>query len=178
MGERKIVKLKVFTLRMNPSSGTFDDKELSDFQLGKDILEVSEHFLIHEKTPTLVLVLRYRELPDSARPPSSEESRKDWRAELDGEGQKIYDELRLWRSRKAKREGMPPHLIFNNRELSELAMKHPETLTQLRQIQGIGEAKSQRWGEEILSLMAKLVQHKPAEHPSQAPINPQKEGGG
>ncbi|MBI5245271.1 MAG: hypothetical protein HY922_16535 [Elusimicrobia bacterium] len=74
------MKLKVFTLRMNPATGIFDDRELCEFQLGKDVLEVSEHFLVHEKTPTLVLVLRYRELPDGAsRPP--ETARKDWRAQ-------------------------------------------------------------------------------------------------
>ncbi|MBI4368903.1 MAG: HRDC domain-containing protein [Elusimicrobia bacterium] len=164
------MKLKVFTLRMNPASGIFDDKELSDFQLGKDILEVSEHFLIHEKNPTLVLVLRYRETPDDRRPP--EETRKDWRTELDPDGQRIYDELRLWRGRKAKKEGMPPYLILNNRELAELAMKRPATLTQLRQIQGIGEAKSQRWGEEILALIAKLAGHQSVEFPSDTPTIP------
>ena len=49
------MKIKVLTLRLNSASGTFNDKELADFQLGKDILEVSEHFLIHDKIPTLVL---------------------------------------------------------------------------------------------------------------------------
>ena len=34
----------------------------------------------------------------------------------------MYDELRLWRGRKAKHEGIPPYLILNNRELAELAM--------------------------------------------------------
>lgn len=160
------MKLKVFTLRLDPATGTFNDKELTDFQLGKDILEVSEHFLIHDKIPTLVLVLRYREVPDSLRQSSPEEPRKDWRAELDAAGQKIYDELRLWRGRKAKREGMPPYLILNNRELAELSMKRPASTFQLRQIQGIGEAKSQRWGEEILSLIAKLTGHRSDDQPA------------
>ena len=76
------MKLKIFTLRLSPSNGTFDDKELVDFQLGKEVLEVSEHFLVHEKAPTLILVLSYRDLPDGARPARDAE-RKDWRAELD-----------------------------------------------------------------------------------------------
>jgi ribonuclease D len=99
--------------------------------------------------------LRYRELPDGARG-APEAARKDWRAELDEPGQRIYDELRLWRGRKAKREGMPPYLILNNRELAELAMRKPATLAKLREIDGIGEAKSARWGEEILALLVKL----------------------
>ena len=53
------MKLRVFTLRMNPATGVFDDKEVSEFQLGKDVIDVSEHFLVHERTPTLTLVVRY-----------------------------------------------------------------------------------------------------------------------
>lgn len=94
------MKLKIFTLRLNPATGLFDEGELASFQLGKDVIEISEHFLVHEKTPTLLLVLRYRELPDgdgAHRQP--EAARKDWRAELDAQGQRIYDEFRLWRGR-------------------------------------------------------------------------------
>ncbi len=165
------MKLKVFTLRMNPTTGNFDDAGLSEFQLGKDVLEASEHLLVHEKTPTLVLVLRYREVPDDRRSPDA--ARKDWRAELDPAGQRIYDELRLWRGRRAKQEGMPPYLILNNRELAELAMKKPTSLAKLQEIEGIGEAKSQRWGEELLGLLEKLVA--PKVETAAAPAQP---GGG
>lgn len=162
------MKIKVFTLRMKAETGAFDDKELAEFQMGKDVIELSEHFLVHEKTPTMTLVLRYRELPDGARQ-SPEAARKDWRAELDEPGKRIYDELRLWRGRKAKREGMPPYLILNNRELAELAVRKPDSIAKLREIAGIGEAKSERWGEEILALLAKLcaaAPQKPAGGPS------------
>ncbi len=158
------MKLKIFTLRLDPATGKFDDKDLAEFQLGKDMIEVSEHFLVHEKTPTLVLVVRYRELPDGAHA-SPEAVRKDWRAELDDPGKRIYDEMRLWRGRKAKREGMPPYLILNNRELAELAMKRPASLAMLREIDGIGEAKSARWGEEILALLAGLAAGSAAQKP-------------
>ena len=148
------MKLKIFTLRMNPATGKFDDAELAAFQSDKDVIELSEHFLTHEKTPTLVLVLQYRETSGAARQ-APEAARKDWRGELDESGKRLYDELRLWRGRKAKREGIPPYLILNNRELAELSMKRPLNVTQLREIDGIGEAKSARWGEELLALMIK-----------------------
>ncbi|MBI5630563.1 MAG: HRDC domain-containing protein [Elusimicrobia bacterium] len=149
------MKLKVFTLRLNSGTGRFDESGLDEFQLGKDVIEATEHFIVHERAPTLILVVRYREVAENLRA-SSEAPRKDWRGELDPAGQRIYDEMRLWRGRTAKREGMPPYLILNNRELAELAMKRPVSLAQLREINGIGEAKSQRWGEEMLAVLAKL----------------------
>ncbi len=77
------MKLKIFTLRLNPATGLFDEGELTGFQLCKDVIDVSEHSLVHEKTPTLLLVLRYRELPNGGGASQSPEAaRKDWRAEL------------------------------------------------------------------------------------------------
>lgn len=173
------MKLKIFTVRIDPATGKFDDRELVEFQSDKDVIELSEHFLIHEKTPTLALVLRYRTMPDGARQ-SPETARRDWREDLDAEGKRIYDELRLWRGRKARREGMPPYLILNNRELAQLAMRRPASAAQLREIEGIGEAKSGRWGEEILALLAKLCAaagQKPAAGPSAVSPPPPQEGG-
>ena len=55
--------------------------------------------------PTLLLVVRYRDFPaGTARASSPDAQRKDWRAELDPLGQRVYDEMRLWRGRTAKRE--------------------------------------------------------------------------
>lgn len=171
------MKLKIFTLRLNPATGLFDEGELTSFQLGKDVIDVSEHFLVHEKTPTLLLVLRYRELPDNgggARQ-SPETARKDWRAELDVPGQRVYDEFRLWRGRKAKHEGLPPYLILNNRELAELVMKRPANISQLREIEGVGEAKAKRWGDEMLALLEKLATKPPEVQPT--PITRESGGG-
>jgi ribonuclease D len=63
-------------------------------------------------------------------------------------------ELRSWRGRTAKREGMPPYLICNNRQLAALAARRPDCVAALREIEGLGEAKAERWGEEILKLIA------------------------
>ena len=173
------MKLKVFTVRMNPATGLFDERDLAAFQIGKEVIEVSEHFLIHEKTPTLLLVVKYRELAEGA-PTPPEALRKDWRAELDPQGRRIYDEMRLWRGRKAKQDGMPPYLILNNRELANLAVKGPKTISQLREIDGIGEAKAKRWGEEILSVLAKLTsvvggENPPKDAPPSLPETPEEE---
>ena len=151
------MKLKVFTVRMNPATGLFDEGELAAFQMGKEVLDVSEHFLVHERVPTLLLIVKYRDLPEGARAAPVDVARKDWRAELDLLGQRIYDELRLWRGRKAKQDGLPPYLILNNRELADLAGKRPKSLSELREIDGVGEAKANRWGQEMLLVLSKLL---------------------
>ena len=55
-------------LRWSDEAGGLDDRELEAFMEGRAVLEVAEHFFIHDKQPTLVLTLSYRdEAPDDGR---------------------------------------------------------------------------------------------------------------
>lgn len=104
------MKLKVVTLRFDDETGGFDDRELLDFVGDEDqpreVLEVSEHFFVHDRRPTWALLLSYRDIP---RPGEKKtEARKDWRAELDDRGRLLFDEVRKWRAATCKRDGLPP----------------------------------------------------------------------
>jgi ribonuclease D len=70
----------------------------------------------------------------------------------------LYDELRIWRGRVAKRDGLPPYVVLTNREIAEIAGHRPVSLAALQDIEGFGEAKSKRWGEEILAALASVGQ--------------------
>lgn len=148
------MRVAVLTMRLDPATGTFDAGELDRFHAGREVLEVGEHFFVHERTPTLVLVIRYRDAEPARYPRPDAQPRKDWRAELDPPAKALYDELRTWRGRRAKHEGMPPFLILGNRELAAVAATRPDSLTALRGIDGIGAAKVERWGAEILAVLA------------------------
>jgi ribonuclease D len=62
--------------------------------------------------------------------------------------------LRDWRSRRSHKEGMPSFLILNNRQLAAISAAQPASLTALRGVEGIGESRSIRWGQEILGVVA------------------------
>lgn len=47
------MKLKIFTLKFSESSGGFDDEPVQNFITDKEVVEYSEHFFVHEKTPFL-----------------------------------------------------------------------------------------------------------------------------
>jgi superfamily II DNA helicase RecQ len=147
------MKLKVFTLRMDPATGAFDDRELVDFQAEREILDASEHLVVRDGVPVLALVVRWREAPRDGR---ADYPRKDWRGELDPAAQRAYDALRDWRSRASKRDGLPPYLVLTNRELADIASRRPASLAALQEAPGVGESKAARWGEEILAVLAAL----------------------
>ena len=97
------MKVKVLTLRWSDETGGLDDRELDAFLEGRAVLEVSEHFFIHDKQPTLVLTLSYRdEAPEDARARNGSAkagtTRTDPRKGMDQVERARYDALRLWRN--------------------------------------------------------------------------------
>ena len=62
--------------------------------------------------------------------------------------------LRGWRSKKASELGVPPYTLFWDRTLDELCTRRPATSTDLQSIWGFGEQKLQRFGQEILAIIA------------------------
>ena len=53
----------------------------------------------------------------------------------------LFNTLRDWRSERARKEGVPPYLIFNNRTLLEILQKLPDSPTALGHVRGIGPGK-------------------------------------
>ncbi len=62
--------------------------------------------------------------------------------------------LRAWRTEKARQAGMPPYVILSDRHLEGIVERAPSTLRALAACTGIGPMKLERWGDEILSVLA------------------------
>ena len=69
--------------------------------------------------------------------------------------EELKKELREWRRVKALIEGVQAYIIFNDLTLDELVLKQPTTLEQLKQINGIGDFKVQKYGNEIIEIIIK-----------------------
>ena len=74
--------------------------------------------------------------------------------ELDAAGQAVFEALRRWRLESAAREGVPAYVVASDRTLRDLAMLRPRTPAELVLAHGIGPQKAERYGAEILAVVA------------------------
>ncbi|HJU37526.1 MAG TPA: ATP-dependent DNA helicase UvrD2 [Gaiellaceae bacterium] len=65
--------------------------------------------------------------------------------------------LREWRLARARADEVPAFVVFNDRTLAELAARTPRTLAELAAVPGIGPAKLDRYGAELLARLAELA---------------------
>jgi superfamily II DNA helicase RecQ len=63
--------------------------------------------------------------------------------------------LREWRLARARADEVPAFVVFSDRTLAELAARSPRTLAELAAVPGIGPAKLERYGADVLAALAK-----------------------
>lgn len=68
-------------------------------------------------------------------------------------GHEKFERLRSWRSRRAAEENVPAYVIASDRTLLSVLQVLPRTKKELLRVHGIGEAKAERIGEEILAFV-------------------------
>jgi ATP-dependent DNA helicase RecQ len=66
----------------------------------------------------------------------------------------VFEQLRAWRAAAAKEQGVPAYVIFHDATLRQIAAQSPSTLADLAAVNGVGETKLARYGQQILDLLA------------------------
>lgn len=61
--------------------------------------------------------------------------------------------LKGWRRKRAKEDGVPPYVIFHDKTLLAIVDAEPARPEDLLAISGIGPAKLERYGEEVLNVL-------------------------
>ena len=74
--------------------------------------------------------------------------------DLTPEAAAVFERLRAWRTGSAKEQGVPPYVIFHDATLAQIAASQPSTLAGLAMVNGVGETKLARYGQQILDLLA------------------------
>lgn len=69
------------------------------------------------------------------------------------EDQSLFEDLRQWRAATAKEQGVPAYVILHDKTLKELAEERPTTRDQLMNISGMGTAKLERYGDDLLGII-------------------------
>jgi DNA helicase II / ATP-dependent DNA helicase PcrA len=65
----------------------------------------------------------------------------------------LYAALKRWRLQRAKADEIPAYVVFHNSTLAEIAERRPCSLAELAAVPGVGPAKLERFGAEVLEAL-------------------------
>ena len=66
----------------------------------------------------------------------------------------LFDALRAWRLGRAQEQGQPAFVVFTDATLQAICEQRPTSLAELARLPGIGQAKLDRYGADVLALCA------------------------
>lgn len=70
----------------------------------------------------------------------------------------LFDALRAARYELAKKEHIPPFVIFSDATLWDMAAHQPQTLEDMAAIKGVGEFKLNKYGKRFIDVIARTIE--------------------
>ncbi|PAP77772.1 RecQ family ATP-dependent DNA helicase [Rubrivirga marina] len=147
---------KLGTLGQGTVDGIYKDLLLKGFlRIGGD------EYPVVEMTPLGEHALDHRDAIDVEVPAFGSTSRSSSRSasvapsgELDADDEVLFESLRAWRAELARENGVPPYVVFNDKTLRAIAQSRPASEDEMLAVSGVGPAKWERYGADVLGLVA------------------------
>jgi ATP-dependent DNA helicase RecQ len=128
--------------------------------LAQGLLGVEGDFGVLALTPDSAAVLRrqrdnimFRREPERVRT-GRKPKLASVAADLSPEDAKLFERLREWRAGQAREQGVPAYVIFQDKTLREIASTRPADVHTLACVNGVGQAKLEKYGQDILEVLA------------------------
>ena len=68
----------------------------------------------------------------------------------------VFGDLKSWRLARATLDGIPPYVVFHDTTLAEIAVRRPGSASELATVAGVGPAKLERYGKDVLAVLARV----------------------
>ena len=141
-----------------PVTGGAASEELNRFLRSVRVLTVHREFVGQGDASFWALAVEYLPATDSAHPVIRGVSNKiDFKALLPPEDFALFARLREWRKQTANTEAVPVYTIFTNEQLAEMARRRCTSLSVLREIDGIGQGRLEKYGSAVIEVIGEFA---------------------
>lgn len=134
-------------------------EDLNRFLRSHRVLTVHREFVPQGENSFWALAVEYLEgaVPSVSGAGSGDgrgvKQRVDYKEVLSPADFALFAKLRDWRKTTAEQEGIPVYAVLSNEQLASIATRRPATAAQLREVEGIGEAKAGKYAEAVLEVV-------------------------
>ena len=87
--------------------------------------------------------------------------RKTRISEFESYDEALFEKLRVLRRKLAEEQQVPPFIIFSDMTLHEMCIYYPSTLSDMKKISGVGDAKLERYGTDFTSEIKAYLDNNP-----------------
>lgn len=127
------------------------EAELNGFLASHRVTAIDRQLVTTGPTPFWAISVTW--LEDRAFVDPKRGDRPDYRELLPEAEFTVFARLRAARKAWAERDGVPPYAVFTNEQLAAIAQRRVTSLAALGDIAGVGKAKLDKYGRDVLALV-------------------------
>ena len=142
---------EIINIPLSPATKSFNTEELNKFCLNKKIITTQVEFFQQDNSAFWTVFIEYDTILETIG------------KETDGlteAGRICFEELRRWRKEMAEKEGIPPFVIAKNSHFIDIINKETTTIEALKQINGFGQKKIEKYGKTITGIITAFYKEK------------------
>ena len=156
------MQFKLFSI---PASGAPEaEEELNQFLRSQRAVSVQRELVQTGAGAFWSFCVEYLLGPAPAGQKDGGRRRIDYKEVLSEEDFGLFAQLRDVRKQLAATEAIPVYAVCTNEHLAAMAKARPKSLSELKKIEGFGEAKAEKHGEVFLETIQMAEQHQSGEN--------------
>ena len=146
------MQLKLFILPIKNLAAP--EAEMNAFLRSHRVLAVKKEFVGDGENSFWTFCVEYLEsAPAGIAAPGSKLPKVDYKEVLQPAEFEVFSRLRDWRKGVAEKEGVPVYVVFTNEQLAEMVKKKVNSKAALKEIEGVGDARLEKYGDAVLERM-------------------------
>jgi superfamily II DNA helicase RecQ len=157
------MQLKFFKIPAHDAGGFAE--ELNAFLRGHRILSVEREFCHDSGGAYWAVCVEYLVAVPTGAAASANGTGKgkiDYRERLSAEDFTVFSALREVRKELAERDGVPVYAVFTNEQIAEMVTRKANSLAALRQIDGVGDSRIEKYGDRFVAVLLQGERTHPA----------------
>jgi superfamily II DNA helicase RecQ len=135
------------------------EAELNAFLAAHQIIEIERRWNDQGEQSSwcfCVEYLEHRKAPTASVGAAAVRERIDYRERLSPSDFRLYCLLTDWRRDLAAAHAIPPYMVFTNEQLAKIVELRVSTKADLEKIDGVGDARIEKFGEQVLTVISKM----------------------
>lgn len=148
--------LRFFTISVNDSESS--EQEINQFLAGHKVVSIERHLIDVGINSFWTICVDYLvgSSQQSRLQTGSARNRIDYKTILSPEEFTIFSRLRDFRKETAQSEAVPVYAVFTNEQLALMVQARCKSKSDLQKIEGVGDARIEKYGKSLLSILSKL----------------------
>lgn len=146
--------LKFFVVSVRDAASA--EAELNAFLRSHRILSVDRRWVEEGDNSFWSICVDYLEAKSNDAVPTARSSKGkvDYKEVLSPEDFAVFAKLRELRKQIGSDEAVPVYTIFTNEQLAQIVQSRADSKSALRKIEGVGDAKIEKYGDRFLQLLS------------------------